>query len=202
MHNEVMSTAIWAVIGALGGSFITGFFALRSARLTAERAAGTEQAQRRLDAYAVLLVAAGEVLRAYRRDFYSVASDFGQVEADKLNAQMAEFGSALHRASAVVALTGSEAGRSQGKTLYGAARKVADSRVVATKDDMCPWVRTQADDAALDTAIDEYKAALVPETAASSVTSPLRNPAARLLAGSNSSDHRDASTASAVHQIT
>lgn len=166
-HNDAMSAAIWAVVAALGGSLITGFFLLRSAALTAQRAAGTEQAQRRLEAYAALLVAAGEVLRACRRDFYSVASDFGQVEADKLNTQMAEFGSALHRASAVVALTGSETGRAQGKALYGIARKVADSRVIPIEDDMCPWVRSYADDAALDTAIDEYKAVLVPETASS-----------------------------------
>jgi hypothetical protein len=102
-----------------------------------------------------------------------VSSDFGQVDADKLNTQMAELGSALHRASAVVALTGSETGRKQGKTLYGAARAVADSRVVPTDDDMCPWIRTRADDGALDAAIEEYKAALVPET-----TAPARRDAA------------------------
>ena len=173
VENGAMSTAVYAVIAALGGSIITGFFTLRSGRLTAERSARSEQAQRRLDAYANLLVAAGEVLRAYRRDFYSVSSDFGQVDADKLNTQMAELGSALHRASAVVALTGSETGSKQGKTLYGAARAVADSRVVPTDDDMCPWIRTRADDGALDAAIEEYKAALVPET-----TAPARRDAA------------------------
>ena len=162
-----MSTVIWAVVAAFGGSIITGFFTLGSARLTAERTAGAEQAQRRLNAYADLLVAAGEVLRAYRRDFYSVASDFGQPDADKLNAQMAELGSILHRASAVVALTGSEIGRAQGKALYGVAREVTDSRVVPTDDDLCPWARTRADDAALDAGIEGYKAALVPYTAAS-----------------------------------
>jgi hypothetical protein len=39
-------------------------------------------------------------------------------------------------------------------------------RVVPTDDDIRPWVRTQAGDAALDAAIEEYKAALVPETTA------------------------------------
>jgi hypothetical protein len=39
-------------------------------------------------------------------------------------------------------------------------------RIVATEDDSRPYVRTRADDKALQVAIDDYKAALVPETTA------------------------------------
>jgi hypothetical protein len=111
-------------------------------------------------------VAAGEVLGTYRRDLYSVSSDFGQGDADKVNAHMADLGTALHRASAVVALTGSALGRQEGKILYGVARAVAAARIVPTDDPKCPYARTKADDRELEAAIEHYKAALVPETTA------------------------------------
>jgi hypothetical protein len=111
-------------------------------------------------------VAAGEVLGTYRRDLYSVSSDFGQGDADKVNAHMADLGTALHRASAVVALTGSELGRREGKILYGVARGVATARIVPTDDPKYPYARTKAGDRELEAAIEQYKAALVPETTA------------------------------------
>src|SRR5215470_8184831 len=84
-----------------------------------------ELAARRLEAYANLLVAAGEVLGTYRRNLDALSPDFGQKDADKANAHMADLAAALHRASAVVALTGSDLGRRQGKDLYETARGVA-----------------------------------------------------------------------------
>ena len=70
---------------------------------------------------------------------------------------MADLAAALHRASAVVALTGSERGRQQGKALYATARKVAQSCMMATGDPGYPWDMTKKDDEVLEKAIDTYK---------------------------------------------
>jgi hypothetical protein len=175
VHNGGMNAATYTLLAAAIASAASwiGFW------LTGRQQGRARRADRRVDAYASLLVAAGEVLRAYRRDFYSVSSDFGQLDADRVNAQMAELGSVLHRASAVVALTGSKTGREQGKALYGAARGVADARVVATDDPMCPWGWTPAEGGALDAAIEGYKAALISETAAPAELPPRRLPGSR-----------------------
>jgi hypothetical protein len=66
----------------------------------------------------------------------------------------------------VVALIGSEMGRWEGKILYGVARAVAAARIVTTDDPKCPYARTNADDREPETAIEQYKAALVPEITA------------------------------------
>jgi hypothetical protein len=166
VNDRFVSSAVYVLLAALGGAAITAAATLWGVRMGARRSARTQQAERRLQAYADLLVAAGEVLGTYRRDLYSWSSDFGQQDADRANAHMADLADTLHRASAVVSLTGSELGRRQGKALYETARGVAGSRIVATEDDSRPYVRTRADDKALEVAIDDYKAALVPETTA------------------------------------
>ena len=86
---------------------------------------------------------------------------------------MADLADALHRASAVVALTGSELGRREGKDLYETAKAVAASRIrlSSTLDedepDVYPFALVHTlDDKALEIAIEVYKAALVPETTA------------------------------------
>jgi hypothetical protein len=161
-----MSADVYVLLAGLGGSLITALATLGGVRLTGRRTARAGRLERRVQAYADLLVAAGEVLGTYRRDLYSWSSDFGQQDANKANARMADLGDTLHRASAVVALTGSELGRRQGKALYETARRVAVSRIVATDDAFLPYIKTKADDKALEAAIDDYKAALVPETTA------------------------------------
>jgi hypothetical protein len=104
--------------------------------------------------------------RTYRRARDALSPGFGQQDADKANARMADLAAALHRASAIVALTGSELGRQQGKTLYETARDVAASRIVPTGDPNYPYMTATVEDKVLEAAIDDYKAALVPETTA------------------------------------
>ena len=166
VNDQSVSSAVYVLLAALGGAAISAAATLWAVSMGAERSARGRQSGQRLQAYVDLLVAAGEVLGTYRRDLYSWSSDFGQQDADKANAHMADLASTLHRVSAVVALSGSELGRRQGKTLYAAAREVAASRIVETDDSFRPYIKTKADDKALEMAIDDYKAALVPETTA------------------------------------
>jgi len=79
---------------------------------------------------------------------------------------MADLAAVLHRASAVVALTGSDLGRRQGKDLYEAARGLAANRIVPTGDPNYPFDVSSAGYKELEAAIDDYKIALVPETTA------------------------------------
>ena len=166
VDDRFVSSAVYVLLAALGGSAITASATLWGVRQGAQRSAKAQQAERRLQAYANLLVAAGEVLGTYRRLQGEMSPDFDYEAASKANSQMADLAAALHRASAVVALTGSEQGREQGKELYQAARGVAASRRVPTGDPNYPWQMISNDDKALDAAIDDYKAALVPETTA------------------------------------
>ena len=166
VNDQSVSSAVYVLLAALGGAAISAGATLWAVSMGAERSARAQQSVRRLQAYVDLLVAAGEVLGTYRRDLYSWSSDFGQHDADKANAHMADLAATLHRASAVVALSGSDLGQRQGKALYKTARGVAASRIVHTDDEFRPYIKTKADDKALEAAIDDYKAALVPETTA------------------------------------
>jgi len=176
-----MSTDVYTLLIALGSSAITATATLGAVSLTSRHMDRAGQSDRRLQAYATLLVAAGEVSQAYRR-LEEVVSSFAERRAtddqavNAANAQMASLGDSLHRASAVVALTGSEVGRREGKALYQKAKAVAASRVRLVPcldndpdDDSDPYVFSVVhplDDKALDVAIDAYKAAMVPETTA------------------------------------
>lgn len=110
-----MNSDVYVFLVGITGSVIAGgpIFA-SSSRKCPPHGQGSQH-ERRLQAYADLLIAAGEVLGTYRRDLYSMSSDFGQHDADKANAHMADLVAVLHRASAVVALTATELGREQGK---------------------------------------------------------------------------------------
>jgi hypothetical protein len=167
VNDQLVNSAVYVLLAALGGSAITALAALEAGRRAARHTDRAELAARRLEAYANLLVAAGEVLGTYRRNFDALSPDFGQKDADKANAHMADLAAALHRASAVVALTGSDLGRRQGKGLYETARGVAANRIVSTGDPNYPFVvSTTGQQKELEAAIDDYKAALVPETTA------------------------------------
>ena len=130
------------------------------------------QAQRRLEAYAEFLVAASEVLETYRELLAAMPARSDQLDPYKANSQMADLAAPLHRAFAVVALTGSDLGRREGKRVYDAARVVAASRIVVVHQDDShqdhyeDYDIIRADEKALEAAIDAYKAALVPETTA------------------------------------
>ena len=124
-----MSTDVYTVLIALGSSAITAAATLGGVRLSARHTDWAGQSDRRLQAYADLLVAAGQVLQAYRRLLEDLSSFTDQLAADRANAYMADLADALHRASAVVALTGSEVGRREGKALYETAKAVAASRI-------------------------------------------------------------------------
>ena len=167
MNDQFVNSAVYVLLAALGASAITAMASLEAGRRTARHTDRAELAARRLEAYANLLVAAGEVLGTYRRNCDVLSPDFGQKDADKANAHMADLAAALHQASAVVALTGSDLGRRQGKNLYETARGVAANRIVPTGDPNYPFdIGTRAGDKELDAAIDDYKTALVPETTA------------------------------------
>jgi hypothetical protein len=161
-----MGSDVSVLLAGLGGSLIGAGATLGGVLLTGRRSARAAQAERRLQAYADLLVAAGEVLGTYRRFKGEVSSDSDHEAAERVNARMADLAAALHQASAVVALTGSDLGRQQGKDLYRAAREVAQSRMRPTDDAAWPWDMTKKDDETLEKAIDAYKDALVPETTA------------------------------------
>jgi hypothetical protein len=113
----------------LGGSIIRALATVGAVFLTAGRAAHAVQAQRRLEAYADLLVTAGDILGTYRQTWDTVR-EVGQLNADEANKRMTDLASPFHRASAVVALTGSAKGRQYGEILYLKARKLAATRVV------------------------------------------------------------------------
>jgi hypothetical protein len=167
VDDQLVSVDVGTVLISLGGSAIVATGTVGAVILTGRHAGKAERAQQRLDAYAGLLVAAGEVLGTYRRVFEGVSPDFGPLDADKANARLADLSAALHRASAVVALTGSAVGREQGKILYRIARQLASSRLVPTGDSGYPFdMITKGGDEALEAAIEVYKDALVPETTA------------------------------------
>jgi hypothetical protein len=173
VNDQFVNSAVYVLLAALGGSAITAVASLEAGRRTARHTDRAELAARRLEAYANLLVAAGEVLGTYRRNLDALSPDFSQKDGDRANAHMADLAAALHRASAVVALTGSDLGRRQGKDLYETARGVAANRIVPTGDPNYPFdVGTGAADKQLEAAIDDYKAALVPETTAPPRTTP------------------------------
>lgn len=162
----VVSSDVLVLLAGLGGSVVTAVATLGGVLLTGRRTAQAAQAERRLQAYADLLVAAGEVLGTYRRFQSDVSPDSDREAAERANTRMADLASALHQASAVVALTGSDLGRRQGKGLYAAAREVAQSRMRPTGDPNYPWHMTKKNDESLAEAIDTYKDALVRETTA------------------------------------
>lgn len=166
VNDLFMGTDVYVFLAGISGSVIAAGGTMGAVVLNARRMAKAGRLERRRQAYADLLVAAGDVLGTYRRDVDALSPDFGRQEADEANAQMANLRAALHRASAIVALTGSELGRQQGKRLYETAKGVAASPIVPTGDPNYPYTITAAEDKALETAIDEYKAALVPETTA------------------------------------
>ncbi len=121
VNDRSVSSSAYVLLAALGASAITALGTLGGVLLAARRTARAGRAERRLDAYADLLVAAGEVLGTYQRFCGEVDEneDFGKQAAERANAHLADLAAALHRASAVVALTGSDLGRREGKTLYG-----------------------------------------------------------------------------------
>jgi hypothetical protein len=132
--------------------------------LTARRTARVEQAGRRLQGYAGLLAAAGNVLDTCRR-LDPGSKGFNDESASAVNARVADVAAALHQASAIVALTGSDAGRQQGSRLYEIARRtVMATSVRPTDAALRPWRLYLPDLSDLETAIEEYEAALVPET--------------------------------------
>jgi len=167
VNDQFVNSAVYVLLAALGASVITAVASLEAGRRAARHTDRAERAARRLEAYADLLVSAGEVLGSYRRNRDALSPDLGQEDADKANAHMADLAAALHRASAVVALTGSDLGRRQGKELYQAAIGLAANRIVPTGDPNYPFdMNTREGDKELEAAIDDYKAALVPETTA------------------------------------
>lgn len=166
VNDQSVSSDVFVLLAGLGGSAIGAAATLGGVFLTGRRSARAARAERRLNAYADLLVAAGDVLGTYRRFLVEVSPDSDHEAAERVNARMADLAAALHRASAVVALTGSGLGRQQGKILYGTAREVAQSRMRPTGDPAYPWDMSKKDDEALEKAIDAYKDALVPETTA------------------------------------
>ena len=101
-----MSTDVYTLLIALGSSAITATATLGAVSLTSRHMDRAGQSDRRLQAYATLLVAAGEVSQAYRR-LEEVVSSFAERRAtddqavNAANAQMASLGDSLHRASAV-----------------------------------------------------------------------------------------------------
>lgn len=132
---------------------------------SARRAVRVAQAQRRLEAYAGLLVAAGDVLGTCRQT-QATMDKFAQLDADEANRRMADLASALHRGSAVVALTGSAPGRRYGEILYTEARKVAASRLVPlpglqVRGQFQLVIGGSAEE--LEATIEDYEAALIPE---------------------------------------
>jgi hypothetical protein len=166
VNDQSVSSDVYIFLAGVAGAAITGAATLWGVRMAAQRSAKAQQAERRLHAYADLLVAAGTVLSTYRQIQDALSPDFAKPAADEANARMASLALTLHQASAVVALTGTELGRKQGHDLYQAAREVAASRMEPTSDPNYPWHMSGKDDKALDAAIEDYKAALVPETTA------------------------------------
>jgi hypothetical protein len=168
VNDQFVNSAVYVLLAALGGSAITAVASLEAGRRTARHADRAELAARRLEAYVNLLVAAGDVLETYRRNLDALSPDLSQQDAEKGNAHMADLAAALHRASAVVALTGSDLARRQGNCLYEIASGVAAMRIVPTGDSNYPFVMDDkaAEDKRMEAAIDNYKTALIPETTA------------------------------------
>jgi hypothetical protein len=164
------------VVGSLGGIWLKSRYDYRRDENQAARTEMAAQADRRLDAYANLLVAAGNVLGTYQRLPGLLPPAFDDQAANEANQRMSSLAAELHRASAIVALSGSETGRQQGKTLYLAAKELAATRVKWEGK----WsLITSGDDSGLDKAIEAYKAALVPETTALPSQSLSREPPGR-----------------------
>ena len=166
VNDQFVSSDVYIFLAGVVAAAITAAATLWGVRMAAQRSAKAQQAERRLQAYADLLVAAGTVLSTYRQLQDALSPDFAKSAADDANARMASLALTLHQASAVVALTGTELGRKQGRDLYQAAREVAASRMEPTGDPNYPWHMSSKNDKALDAAIEDYKAALVPETTA------------------------------------
>jgi hypothetical protein len=152
--------SLLGVAGSLGGVWLRGRYDYRRDENQAIRTETAAQGERRLDAYANLLVAAGNVLGTYQRLPGLLPPTFDERAAQEANQRMSSLAAELHRASAIVALTGS-LGREEGKRLYLAARGLAATRVKWEGK----WsLSTSGNDLGLDRAIEAYKAALVPET--------------------------------------
>ena len=168
MNDQFVNSAVYVLLAAIGGSAITAVASLEAGRRTARHTDRAELAARRLEAYVNLLVAAGDVLGTYRRNLGALSPDLSPQDADKANARMADLAAALHRASAVVALTGSDLGRRQGNALYEIAREVAAIRIVPTGDPSYPFVMDTraAEDKRMEAAIDNYETAMISETTA------------------------------------
>jgi hypothetical protein len=153
--------SLLGVVGSLGGVWLRSRYDYQRDENQAIRTETAAQAERRLDAYANLLVAAGNVLGTYQRLPGLLPPTFDDRAAQEANQRMSSLAAELHRASAIVALTGSETGREEGKRLYLAARGLAATRVKWEGK----WsLSTSGNDLGLDRAIEGYKAALVPET--------------------------------------
>jgi hypothetical protein len=129
VNDRRVSSNADILLAVLGGGAITAVATPLAVLLTARRTARAELSQRRMRAYADLLVAVGDVLGTYRRT-WDAMRETGTLDADEANKRMAELASVLHQASAVVALTGSGEGRRLGAVVYAKARKLATTRVV------------------------------------------------------------------------
>ena len=139
MNDQLVSTGVVVliaglggslvgVVGSLGGIWLTSRYDYRRDHSQAARTEMAAQAARRLDAYANLLVAAGNVLGTYQRLPGLLPPAFDDEVAQEANQRMSGLAAELHRASAIVALTGSEVGRQQGRILYHAAKGLAATR--------------------------------------------------------------------------
>ena len=146
VNDHFVSSDLYILLAAIAGGVITAAATLWGVQMTAQRSAKAQQAERRLRAYADLLVAAGTVLSTYRQLQDALSPDFAKSAADDANARMASLALTLHQASAIVALTGTELGRKQGHDLYQAAREVAASRMEPTGDPNYPWHMSSKDD--------------------------------------------------------
>ena len=74
VNDRFMSSGVYVFLAGVAGALAT----LGAVLLTAWRAAEADRAQRRLDAYADLLVAAGTVLSTYRQLRDAVSPDSGK----------------------------------------------------------------------------------------------------------------------------
>ena len=166
VNDRFVSSNAYVLVAALGGSFITAAATVVTVYLTARRESRAAQVQRRLQSYADLLVAAGDVLGTGRQ-IWETVREFNQSDADEANKRMADLASALHRASAVVALTGSSRGRASGNYLYAKAHILAATRVVPSSNPGRQYTTaTSGSESDVARAIDDYKADLLPEISA------------------------------------
>jgi hypothetical protein len=88
VNNQFVNSAIYVLLAALGGSAITGVALMEAGRRAARHTDRAELAARRLEAYANLLVAAGDVLGTYRRNRDALSRDFGLPRTSTRRTQM------------------------------------------------------------------------------------------------------------------